>query len=301
VKLLAPVEASYKGGSGEPMLLLHGFTDTWRAWTPVLSALEARHAVFAPTLPGHHGGEPFGDDVPMTIAASLDKLERQMDAEGIERAHIVGNSLGGWAALELGARGRALSVVALCPGGGWEAGSKEERSVRRYFRQNDLMLRRGRALLHTPARRPRLRHLALRELVANPSNVSASAACAMFEGAAQCAIVKDALELSRRGDMFGDLEEIDCRVRIAPGTKDRLIRWPSHYTRMQAMLPDAEYVPLDGCGHLPMWDDPEQVARVILEVTAPETTQRAAPVVASEAEPTPAAAEPARSAPSPSG
>ena len=272
MKLYAPVEASYKGGSGEPMLLLHGFTDTWRTWTPVLPALEAGHAVFAPTLPGHHGGEPFGD-TPMTIGASLDKLERQMDTEGVERAHIVGNSLGGWAALQLAARGRALSVVALCPGGGWEHGSKEERSVLRYFRQNAFMLQRGQSLLHAVARRPRLRHQALRELVANPSRVDASAACAMFEGAAQCAIVKDALELSRREDMYGDIDEIDCRVRVAYGEKDRLIRWPGHYTRMRTLLPEAEYVPLVGCGHIPMWDDPEQVARVILEVTtAPSET-----------------------------
>ena len=115
------------------MLLLHGFTDTWRAWTPLLAALEARHAVFAPTLPGHHGGTPFEEGVPITIPASIDVLERQLDKEGIERAHVVGNSFGGWAALELAVRGRALSVVALCPGGGWEpaAASRRDRPLLR--------------------------------------------------------------------------------------------------------------------------------------------------------------------------
>ncbi len=294
MRLFAPVQASYKGGSGEPIVLLHGFTDTWRTWTPVLPALEAHHAVFAPTLPGHHGGPPFEDGMPMTIESSIDMLERQLDAEGIERAHIVGNSLGGWAALELGTRGRALSVVALCPGGGWYPGSREQRATARFFAQNNRMLRVGRPMIHAIARRPRLRYLALRELVAHPERVNASAACAMFEGAAECAIVEDALALSRTGNMFGDLGEIDCHVRIAYGTHDRLIRWPKYYTRMKQLLPDAEYLALEGMGHLAMWDGPEDVARVILEVTAPDAAPRAVPGAASRPAKVAAASEATR-------
>ena len=45
-----------------------------------------------------------------------------MDEAGFETAHIVGNSLGGYLALQLAARGRAESVVALAPAGGWAAG-----------------------------------------------------------------------------------------------------------------------------------------------------------------------------------
>jgi pimeloyl-ACP methyl ester carboxylesterase len=50
---------------------------------------------------------------------------------------------------------------------------------------------------------------------------------------------------------------------------EAFVRWPGHYAKMRRLLPDAEYVALEGLGHLPMWDDPEQVARTILEVTAP--------------------------------
>jgi pimeloyl-ACP methyl ester carboxylesterase len=259
----------HRGGSGEPMVLLHGFTDTWHAWTPLLPALEAHHDVFAPTLPGHFGGEPFPEGVQMTLAASLDMIERQLDAQGIQRAHVVGSSLGGWLALELAARGRALSVVGICPAGGWEPRSREERMILRYFRQTDRLLHLARPLLKTVARRPRLRRLALRELIADPSRVSAAAAWAMIEGAAECAVVQQALTLSETGELFGELGQIDCHVRIAYGTKDRIVRWPDCYVRMRRILPHAEYVALEGLGHLPMWDDPDLVARVILEVTAP--------------------------------
>ena len=50
----------------------------------------------------------------------------------------------------------------------------------------------------------------------------------------------------------------------------RLIRWPRHYSMICRQMPEAEYVALEGLGHLAMWDDPEVVVRTILEVTAPE-------------------------------
>jgi pimeloyl-ACP methyl ester carboxylesterase len=251
------------------MVLLHGFTDTWHAWTPVLPLLEAHHAVFAPALPGHLGGEAFEPGVKMTIPGSLDMIERQLDARGIDKAHFVGSSLGGWASLELAVRGRALSVVAVCPAGGWERGSREERAVLRFFRTNDRLLRAGGPMLAAVARSSRLRRIALRDLIADPSRVSAADAMTMFRGAAGCAVTQDALELAGTDGAFGDLAPLDCPVRILYGTRDRIVRWPSHYGRLKRILPDAEYIALEGLGHLPMWDNPELVAGRILEVTAP--------------------------------
>lgn len=269
----ADPEPFYAGGTGEPLVLLHGFTDTWRAWTPVLPMLEQHHAVFAPSLPGHFGGEAFAPGVKMTVEGSLDMIERQLDSRGIDKAHFAGSSLGGWASLELAARGRALSVVAVCPAGGWDHGSREERAVHRYFRLNDRLLRISGPMRPAVARNPRLRRLAFRDLVADPSRLSAADAMAMMTGAAGCAVTKDALELASTQGMFGDLATIACPVRILYGTRDRIVRWPSHYGRMKRILPDAEYVALDGLGHLPMWDDPDVVTRRILEVTAPSAVR----------------------------
>jgi pimeloyl-ACP methyl ester carboxylesterase len=265
----ADPEPFYAGGTGEPLVLLHGFTDTWRSWTPVLPMLEEHHAVFAPSLPGHYGGEAFAPGVKMTIPGSLDMIERQLDARGIDKAHFAGSSLGGWASLELAVRGRARSVVAVCPAGGWDHGSREERAVLRYFRTNDRLLRISGPMLVAVARNARLRRIAFRDLMASPTRLSAADAMAMMTGAARCAVTKDALEITRSQGAFGDLGAIDCPIRILYGTADRIVRWPSHYGRMKRILPDAEYVALEGLGHLPMWDDPDLVARRILEVTAP--------------------------------
>ena len=281
-------EPFFAGGTGEPMVLLHGFTDTWRTWARVLPALEAHHAVFAPTLPGHAGGPPL-EPGSMTIPAMVDIIERQLDGRGIERAHLVGSSLGGWLSLELAVRGRALSVVGVCPAGGWEDGSRELRSMLRYFRRNDIMLRHARPLLRTVAARPRARRLALRDVIPDPSGVTATEALQLFEGAAECAIVEEALRLTATNQMFGELGQIDVPVRIAYGTRDRIVRWPNCYVRMRRMVPTAEYVALEGLGHLPMWEDPELVTRVILEVSDPGTStppsrHKAAPLPGGERE-----------------
>ena len=266
----------HKGGEGEPLVLLHGFTDTWRAWRPLLPALERHHAVFAPTLPGHHGGAVWETGLPMSVDALVNAVERLLDAEGIERAHIAGSSLGGWLALELALRGRALSVVGLCPAGGWEPHGRVERHILRYFHRNIVLMPLSGRLFEPIAKRPRLRALALREIIARPAGVSATTALDMFQGSAGCTVAAEWLRAARATAVFGDLGEIDCPVRIAYGTRDWLIRWPVAYERLQRLLPDAEFVALEGLGHLPMHDDPELVAQTILEVTSERVASAAA-------------------------
>ena len=71
--------ALYRAGSGEPLVLLHGFTGSWHHWRPVLGELAARYEVIAPTLAGHDGGPPFDLKGPLTFASSADHLERHLD------------------------------------------------------------------------------------------------------------------------------------------------------------------------------------------------------------------------------
>src|SRR5437762_2782659 len=123
--------ASHRGGSGPPLVLVHGVTDTWRTWELVLDELERHHDVLAPTLAGHAGG-PSLDGHP-DIDGLCGGVERAMDDAGFDRAHLVGNSLGGYVALHLAARGRATSVVALAPAGGWARGDESSGEVLAYF------------------------------------------------------------------------------------------------------------------------------------------------------------------------
>ena len=95
--------------------------------------------MLAPTLAGHAGGPAIEGEV--TDAAIADAVERAMDEAGFETAHLVGNSLGGYIALQLAARGRARSVVALAPAGGWAVGDESFRDTLDYFTTMQQLLR----------------------------------------------------------------------------------------------------------------------------------------------------------------
>ena len=107
----------HRGGSGEPLVLIHGIGHTWRGWKPMLPALERRFDVLAVDLPGlgHSPALPAGTD--STPEALADAVERQMLGAGFDSAHLAGNSLGGWISLELARRGRARTVTAISPAG----------------------------------------------------------------------------------------------------------------------------------------------------------------------------------------
>jgi pimeloyl-ACP methyl ester carboxylesterase len=248
------------------MVLIHGFSASWAVWRPVLSALERHHDVLVPTLLGHYGGPEYLPGSPATGDALADALERDMDAAGFERAHLVGNSLGGWLALELAARGRALSTTALSPAGGWHHGGSETKRLARLFRQNYRLLK---LLGPSGARlmsRPRLRAFALRDVAVRPAELPAALAVEMTKAAAACAIYLPMLdELSTRG--FGELARIDSPVQIAWGTSDRILPWPGYAERFRRMVPEAQWVPLEGLGHCPMLDDATLTTSTILDLT----------------------------------
>src|SRR3954451_8821363 len=88
-RLTSPVVFTpfHRGGAGPPMVCLHGFGDTWRAWGLVLPALERRHDVLAVTLAGHAGGPRIEGVAGEPVV--LDAVERAMDDAGFDTAHVV--------------------------------------------------------------------------------------------------------------------------------------------------------------------------------------------------------------------
>ncbi len=252
----------------EPLVLLHGFSATADVWEPVLPMLAERHDIHALTLAGHCGGAPLADGVAASVAALADGVERDMDAAGLQTAHLCGNSLGGWLALELACRGRARSVVAIAPAGGWEQATRDERRLGRMFRRNH----RGLPLIVPRAdrlmRRPGLRRLLLRDVCAHPERLTPKQAAGMLTGAGDCAIYLDLLEAIMRDGPPKAFDGISSPVRIVWGSRDRIIPVERYSQRLRDLVPDADFVVLDGLGHCPMVDDPALVSRSILEVTA---------------------------------
>src|SRR4051794_5027830 len=254
--------------AAEPLVLIHGFSGTAGIWEPILPALREHHDVTNVNLVGQCGGDPFPDGVTPSLNALADGIEADMDKAGIEKAHLVGNSLGGWLALELAHRGRALSVVALSPAGGWEPGSREEKRLRPYFKRIHRPLQFAGPRAEAFTKRPRLRKLAMRDIAAYPERIPPRAAAAMIRGSYECPAYLQLLDSLADGGPATDLSGIDVPVRIAWGTRDRIIPLEGYSPRLLRLVPNAELVKLDGLGHCPQSDDPAGVARTILEVTA---------------------------------
>ena len=250
-----------------PLMLIHGFTDSGRTWDALVPLLRDDFELIVPTLVGHRGGPEVPSPVGRPIDALVDGLEHALDTAGVDRAHVVGNSLGGWLAFELAARGRALSVLALSPGSGWE-GDEVPRDVVRRFARTHRVAPLGSRLAEKLAARPGLRKIALRDVVAHPERVRPANAAELIRGAADCAMYEPYVEAAQEGDFRTDLDRLDVPVRIAWGTRDRTLPFKTCSAHFRSMLPDADWVDLPDCGHLPQHDDPELIARHAREVVA---------------------------------
>jgi pimeloyl-ACP methyl ester carboxylesterase len=245
-------------------VLVHGVTSSWRAWQPVIPLLAERHEVFAPSLAGHHGAAPSAAGTVLSVRGLTDALEAQLDHAGIETAHIAGNSLGGWIALELARRGRARSVVVFSPAGGW----REPRDLRRVA----TMVRLGRVFAHHPllgamVARPRMRRAVLRPVAERGHQMTRLEASQFFEDAQRCTALGDLLASLEQDGPLAPLVDPRCPIRIAWSQHDRTIPFRRYGHPVAEAVPDAELVSLLGVGHVPMYDNPRLVADTILGLT----------------------------------
>lgn len=259
-------------GTGEPLLLLHGTGGSRSVWAPVVDQLAPKHDVLLVDLPGHGGSDPPPADAPHTPIVYAELLARLLDELDLESAHAVGNSVGAWTALELAKLGRARSVVALAPAGLWPR-RDPWRCTTQLWTQHKL----GRTfsrLTPTLMRSDLGRTFLLRGTVAKPRQVPPEAAIEFAATYANTPTFSAHLGATRR-ERFREGHDITVPITVAWGEKERLI--PAK-ARLRSELPaHARFVSLSGCGHVPMWDDPDLVARTILEGAT-----QAAPVPAAD-------------------
>ena len=250
------------------MVCLHGFMETWRTWELVLPALERRHEVLAPTLPGHAGGPALEGEPSGHLMA--DAAERAMDDVGFDTAHVVGSSLGGFVALQLAARGRARTAVAFAPAGGWgrdDALFGEVLALQaRVHEQARATAPHAEAIVTTAAGRRRATQLIVSNYEHIPPGLIAHQMLAVASAGGAPALIEHGL---REGYDELDAQTIACPVRIVWGTADKLLPWPSAAARFRhEWLPHADWVELDGVGHSPQLDVPLEAAQLILGFTA---------------------------------
>jgi pimeloyl-ACP methyl ester carboxylesterase len=248
------------------LVLLHGFTDTWRTWEPVLPALERRFEVFAPTLAGHAGGPPFADGG-ASDDAIVEALESTLDELGWEAPAVAGNSLGGFVALRLAQRGRARSVVAIAPAGGWVDGDPAIAGSLRHFRTMAPLVRQAAPHADAIAATPEGRVQATAIIATNTDHVSTDLVANLIRGAAACESDPLIAFAEREGWQI-EPERITCPLRFVWGTEDQLLALPAAAARYRAEFPQAEWIEIAGAGHCPQLDHPTETAELIAGLSA---------------------------------
>lgn len=257
--------ASHRGGSGSPLLCIHGFTDTWRTWDLVRPALERNHDVLAITLPGHAGGPPITP--PISDATLADAIAAEMERQGIADAHIVGNSLGGYVALQLAARGLARSVVALAPAGGWALGDMSYLETLQHFRDTQELLKAAEPHIDSILATTQGRRGATQFTTVNFEHIPVDLLAHQMRGVLACEGTDALIQHAEREGWHLEAERIECPVRIVWGTQDRLLEWPAAAARFRDELPHADWVVLDGVGHCPQLDVPLEASQLIVGFT----------------------------------
>jgi len=245
-------------------VLIHGIGSQWPAWEPVLDRVAAQRDVIALDLPGFGASPPLPSGMTPTVEALADSVMELLEQLEVPRPHVAGNSMGGWIALELARRGVVASATALSPAGFWNrrevAYSRGSLRVSvRVARALDPVVDRltGSALMRT---------LLFGQVVARPWRISGPEAAVALRALARSPSFDATLEVLTAGHFTGGAD-IGVPVTIAWGQRDRLLI-PRQARRAARAIPSARLVSLQGCGHVPMSDDPERVARVLLEGSA---------------------------------
>jgi pimeloyl-ACP methyl ester carboxylesterase len=251
-------------GSGEPLVLMHGTGSSRDAWRPVVEPLSAHHELILVDLPSHGDSQPPPAAVTPNPIGYAPLLEELLDALGFEQVHAAGFSIGGWASLELAKRGRACSVTAFGPAGLWKPRSPRPSEA-------SLWLSRRAARVFAPfvpyAFRSRIgRTLFLNQQFGRPWLLSPDEATEAARTLASTKEFDAHLRATNRARFSGG-HGIDVPVTIAFGSRERLL-FGRRGRRRDELPPQTRWVGLPGCGHIPTWDDPGLVTRVILETTA---------------------------------
>jgi pimeloyl-ACP methyl ester carboxylesterase len=249
-------------GTGEPLVLVHGITHRRQGWYPVLEHLTPHRQVILIDLPGH-GESPDlvtnGRSIPETLGA---EVRETLDSLGIKNPHIAGNSLGGRVALDAAADGWVASATCLSPAGFWinDIDFAYTRMLFRVVTRAARIAGPGRAA--TITRTALGRALFFSWITAHPTRLSPEA-CA-GDAAAMLRALPAMKAIVAEATRFEAPIAKEIPVTVAWASRD-LVLPPYHARIARKVLPRATHVKLKGVGHVPMSDNPELVAQVLLK------------------------------------
>ncbi len=249
------------GGDGPAIIMLHGFAASLHTWEPWATALSDRYRIIRYDLPGF-GLSPPNEDGDYSLARDVDQLGAVMDALGLDRATLIGNSMGGKVAWHFAARfpARVEKLVLISPDGFAQPGQAYGEAPRvgraiglmRYFLPEPLLRMNIAAAYADASRLSGETVTRYHEMMRAPG-----ARAAMIERFRQ-AVLEDPAAL---------LPRITAPTLLLWGEQDRLIPISNAEDYLR-LMPRAELVRLPGIGHLPHEEAPEASLPPVAEFLA---------------------------------
>jgi pimeloyl-ACP methyl ester carboxylesterase len=271
-----PVNVVDTGGDGPPLLFVHGLAGLWQNWLLNIPAFMASHRVIAPDLPGF-GRSPMRSGE-ISIHGYAETVDALCGALGVDRAVVVGNSMGGFIGAELAisfpthvTKLVLISAVGL--------------SIEYVGREPLLALGRAWAAATTRAgarseaviRRPRLRRAALQSVLRYPEKLSLPLTWELVQGAGRPAFIP-AMEALTSYSFRDKLVQIEVPTLIVWGRNDMLVPVEDAEEFERLIGANARKVIFDDTGHVPMIERPSRFNALLREFIA----GRAAPEAAVE-------------------
>lgn len=253
---LGPITIAYREkGTGTPLVFIHGMGGNSAAWEGQYDAFADRYRVIGWDGPGYGDSGEFADDRPV-VADYVDALAQLFDALGIEAAHLAGHSLGGVIVSAFNKRhgDRVLSLALIQA----VTGYGREDTARRAERNRE-----RKAELDGMSATDFARHRAERAL-------APGASAELIEHAATVSYAirprgyLQAWHALTAADIFAELDGIDKRVLFVAGEHDR-VAGGGDWRAIAAAIPDVRYEIVPAVGHVPHFEAPDVLNRLLGE------------------------------------
>jgi pimeloyl-ACP methyl ester carboxylesterase len=241
------------GGSGAPLMLVHGLGGCAANWSELAPRLAARRRVLVPELPGHGGSSPPGSATTAALAAGVGAV---LECERVVPAPVVGHSLGGVLALRLALGWPELvSGLVLAAGAGISSGTPRTRrtlgvlGVLRPARR----ISRWRAAI---GRSPTLTGLAFSPLlVSDPRSLSPRSVDGFLCGHRHHTDWRSASRALVADDPRSALAAVRCPALVLWGANDRQLPLDDAFDYARRLRAPLRVVP--DCGHLLIGERPD--------------------------------------------
>ena len=248
-------------GAGDPIVFVHGLSGSWQNFLENMPAAAREHRVIALDLPGFGASQMPAAEI--SISGYARCVADVCEQLGVERATVVGNSMGGFIGAELAIEFPELvdRLVLVSAAGLTTEGGVHDSVIGALGRLDDVaqayfgwMVSRSHAL----TRRPRSRRMMLGIVTPHADRLDPALASEQVRGSGKPGFVA-ALDALNHYPIRDRLERIGCPTLIVWGEKDRLIPVKDAH-RFAELIPDARKVVWPDTGHMAMRERPRDTA-----------------------------------------